>query len=132
MSHQVVLRNELTGCLSNVLAPPVYTQFLLDQLAPGVWSFFLGAANSGLGGLGAVRVTSWWRTVSRNRSVGGHPESQHLVGTAADACTSDNARAARQLAQRGLIAIDEGDHVHFQVWPAGTLARFGILDRVGV
>lgn len=66
--------------------------------------------------------TSFWRSVSSNRSVGGHPWSQHLVGLAAD--HSPASRAFRYRARRaGLIAIDEGSHDHIQGWPPGTLER---------
>lgn len=66
-------------------------------------------------------VTSWVRTTKRNTEVGGHPASQHLTGTAVDLVLDDFTRkeellkAARKL---NLIAIDEGDHIHIQLYKA--------------
>lgn len=63
-------------------------------------------------------VTSWLRTPARNKQVGGHPQSQHLIGTAIDlVCDQEDDKqplmeAARKL---GLIAFDEGDHIHIQL-----------------
>ena len=63
-------------------------------------------------------VTSWIRTPARNKRVGGHARSCHLVGFGADLVPDDPAvkpallTAARGL---GLDAIDEGHHVHIEV-----------------
>lgn len=62
-------------------------------------------------------VTSWIRTPTRNRAVGGHPKSKHLVGAAVDVALDDPqqkpafVRACKAL---GLQAIDEGDHIHVE------------------
>jgi hypothetical protein len=75
--------------------------------------------------------SSWWRSVSHNAAVGGHPFSQHLLGTAADFVPQrgwTNAELAAAARRAGLIAIDEGDHVHLQLHPAGTLDH--IVDHV--
>ena len=69
-------------------------------------------------------VGSWWRGIAHNRSVGGHPYSQHLLGTAADFVPArgwTNPELVAAARRAGLIAIDEGDHVHLQLHPAGTL-----------
>jgi len=60
------------------------------------------------------------------------PDSQHLVGTAVDICTRDTAGLASRLAQRGLRAVNEGSHVHVQVFPAGALRQSGVLARLGL
>jgi len=71
--------------------------------------------------------SSWWRGLADNARVGGHPFSQHLVATAADFVpgrtgrTWTNTELAAAARRAGLIAIDEGDHVHLQLHPAGTL-----------
>lgn len=61
---------------------------------------------------GAV-VTSWWRTPTRNREVGGVSASLHLLGLAWDVIppTTHNAESLRAL---GLHVIDEGTHLHAQ------------------
>ena len=39
-----------------------------------------------------VRITSGWRCQTHNRAVGGHPQSRHLVGCAADLAPLDRDR----------------------------------------
>jgi hypothetical protein len=60
-------------------------------------------------------VTSWVRTVTRNRAVGGVVKSAHLIGVAADV-VYDGARPGPEadtwLAARGLKRLPEGDHDH--------------------
>lgn len=63
-------------------------------------------------------VVSWLRSWKRNQEVGGHESSLHLVGLAVDIVFDDDVekKAGMQMAERlGLLAIDEGDHVHIQV-----------------
>ena len=68
-----------------------------------------------------IRPTSWWRDVDRNRIVGGATYSQHLIGTAVDLVESP---AAREVWRRaGFIVVEERDHDHVQVYPAGFLER---------
>ena len=74
-----------------------------------------------------VEPTSWYRDSSHNRSVGGNADSQHLLGFAVDLAGSRSqlqalARAARSA---GLTAVDEGDHVHVQAFPAGVIRGRG-------
>lgn len=68
-----------------------------------------------------VTMTSWGRTIRKNAAVGGAARSQHLVWTAADFAGPDQAIVKRRALSVGLIAIDEGDHVHVQLFPAGRL-----------
>lgn len=71
-------------------------------------------------------ATSWWRGIADNARVGGHPYSQHLLGLAAD-FVPGRTPAGRIVAlarAQGLVAIDEGDHVHLQ------LLRAGLADDV--
>lgn len=73
-------------------------------------------------------VTSWWRSPFDNRRVGGSPDSQHLLGFAFDVVPkSDPRRYAALARQVGLIAVEEFDHVHLQVLPAGAARQFGLL-----
>ena len=80
----------------------------MDRLAfaGAVWAYCTAFSGS---------VTSWVRTVDRNRAVGGAPRSAHLLGLAADV-VYDGARpgpeADRFLADHGLTRIVEGDHDH--------------------
>jgi len=66
------------------------------------------------------RITSWYRDPDRNERVGGSPASQHLVGLAFDLAPADE-RLADSLRSAGMIVVNEGDHLHVQVWTAGTL-----------
>ncbi len=70
---------------------------------------------------GQARVTSWLRTVTHNRAVGGAPESQHLIGTAVDvvplAPTTWPEIAAALRGVGFAYVVDEGDHVHAQLFP---------------
>jgi len=63
-------------------------------------------------------VTSWIRTPKRNKHVGGHPHSKHLLGLAVDIVPDDpDDKAIIMLTFRklGLMVLDEGDHIHVQV-----------------
>lgn len=63
-------------------------------------------------------VTSWIRTPARNKKVGGHERSNHIVGFGADLVPDDPAAKPALVAaawKLGLDAIDEGDHVHIEV-----------------
>lgn len=72
------------------------------------------------------QTTSWWRSVDRNRAVGGERFSQHLVGLGLDAVptngtTTEDLQLAAQRA--GLRAFPASRHVHLQLWPAGQLEQ---------
>jgi hypothetical protein len=72
------------------------------------------------------RCTSWWRSHSHNASVGGHPWSQHLIGTAADVSPNYPGQMdalAEAIQRNGMIAVRYSSHLHAQLWPAGTLQR---------
>jgi hypothetical protein len=79
-------------------------------------------ADAAVAGL-PLTLTSWGRTISRNRAVGGAARSQHLLWTAADFAGSRSAKleAMRRARALGLVALDEGDHLHLQRWPAGSV-----------
>ena len=64
-------------------------------------------------------VPSWLRSAERNSHVGGHPQSKHVVGLAADIGYHPNprpplAQARKRASQLGLKLIREGDHDHLQ------------------
>ncbi len=76
-----------------------------------------------------VTASSWFRTVARNRSVGGDPESQHLFALAVDITGPREVltRIGRRAQLSGLTALLEGSHLHVQLFPAGALARVGVV-----
>lgn len=76
--------------------------------------------------------TSWWRSPGFNAAAGGNPESQHLFGFAADFVPGRVAWVfLRDQAERiGLIGVLETDHLHVQVFPAGTLREAGFFETI--
>jgi len=86
------------------------------------YRLFIGKVNSVLSEAGGS-PTSWYRDAARNRSVGGSPTSQHLLGFAVDVVTSNPQRLIAAARAEGMVAIDEGDHIHIQAFRAGQLDR---------
>jgi Peptidase M15 len=82
---------------------------------------FLERVSAGAAGIPVSAVTSWWRSRSRNSSVGGAIYSQHLLGFALDLVTPRPTALVKSLNAVGLVAIDEGDHVHVQAYRAGQI-----------
>ena len=76
-----------------------------------------------------VRVTSFQRTRRHNAEVGGAELSQHLVATAWDVSGPDQDVYAARARAAGLTVIDEGDHVHVQLFRAGLLPPW-LYDQV--
>lgn len=106
----------------SVTAPPRGIWQPVEALLPGVYSAFVGAVIEGASGSGAVGVSSWWRSRPENARVGGDPNSQHLLGLAVDIVGgSSNMVLAAKLGATGLIALNEGTHVHAQLYPAGVV-----------
>lgn len=113
------------------VSPPYWYLWEVDRWAPGIWPAFSNAANWALSGLN-VTLTSWWRTPETNASVGGDPGSQHLCGTAIDVAGPDQVAAANRLLAAGFHVVNEGTHVHAQVWPAGVARSSGLLSALGL
>lgn len=69
------------------------------------------------------RLTSLYRDEESNRAVGGAPRSQHLLALAGDWVVSEEYKGQflQTAAFLGLIAIDEGSHIHVQRYEAGAL-----------
>lgn len=62
-------------------------------------------------------VTSWGRTLARNKDVGGSPSSLHLLWMAVDVVLDDpkdQAVIVRMASRVGLRAIPESDHIHLE------------------
>ena len=62
-------------------------------------------------------VTSWWRSETRNKAVGGVEESAHKYWMGADVVyevTPPEDQATRRAARLGLMLIREKDHDHLQ------------------
>lgn len=76
-----------------------------------------------------LRASSWWRDAETNRRVGGHPDSQHLLGLALDVTGPAEVLQDFLIAARlqGLTALDERTHAHIQLFPAGTPRDAGLF-----
>lgn len=86
-----------------------------------------------LQGYAPSAVSSYIRSVDHNAAVGGASNSQHLVGTAVDLVPL--AGGSMQLIEYvaktmgfGYV-LNEGDHVHVQLYPAGTIPQW-VYDSV--
>jgi len=108
-----------------VIPPP---DLLASAWFPWILNFYWRAAGVFFKFVGRVGVSSWFRTPEANRMAGGSPESQHLFGLAMDLTAPANLlRDVVTVAQsNGLVAVQERDHVHVQLFPAGALARAGV------
>lgn len=93
----------------------------IESIAPGIYNYFFRAVEAGLSESRSVALSSWWRSRSENSRVGGDASSQHLVGFAADLVVDDPAAVVDRMISVGLTAVDEGDHVHVQLLPAGVV-----------
>ena len=63
-------------------------------------------------------VTSWIRTPTRNKLVGGKPNSKHLSGFGIDIVLDEEENKGQFLASVkswGLKYLDEKDHIHIQI-----------------
>jgi hypothetical protein len=68
-----------------------------------------------------VTITSYQRTIRHNAEVGGVEASQHLLATAWDVAGPDQNVYAARARDVGLVVVDEGDHVHVQLYRAGVI-----------
>jgi len=86
---------------------------------------FVQRASRAWGAEPGVTLTSFYRDPQFNRTIGGAPRSQHQVALAAD--FAGERTKLRHLAQHaravGLIAVDEGSHLHIQFFRAGVGPR---------
>jgi hypothetical protein len=82
----------------------------------------------------SFQVSSFGRTRSHNASVGGASSSQHLVWTAADLVpeypdTMETLSQAASDSQAFGYVLNEGDHVHVQLFPASQIPPW-VFDAV--
>ena len=75
----------------------------------------------------ASAVTSWYRGPVRNEAVGGHRQSQHLLGLAFDVVGPDLAQLQADLRVAGFNTVTYPDHVHAQALRSGEAAIFGLF-----
>jgi hypothetical protein len=116
----------------SVTPPPISIANTLEHWLPGFWNRFYGAVWAGYYRWGGeLTITSWYRDEYTNAAVGGHPDSQHRVGTALDLVPADP-RLAEAFRLAGFQAVVEPTHVHVQAFPAGILRDSGFLQAVGI
>ncbi len=115
------------------VAPPFSIVNTVEAWAPGVyrafWEILIDSVRE------PVQVTSYWRDPAENRRVGGAPDSQHQLGLGIDLVFAERAAASRALSRLvggGLVAVDEGTHVHVQAWPAGLARDVGLMRALGL
>lgn len=123
--------------------PPFNTVKFFDLLLPGIWQQWGAAVEAALveldhGDVGETIITSWFRSPLENRRVGGHPDSQHLVGLAFDVVPGKGTSSlalneAAQIFQGFGFTVDPGEtHLHVQTFPPGILRPSGVLDALQV
>lgn len=123
--------------------PPPDTIKFFDRLIPGIWQNWVANVEAGLVQVdahsgGQTTITSWWRSPNKNRAVGGHADSQHLVGLAFDVVPGKGtsllaiSEAADIFRRLGFTVDPAETHVHVQTFPPGILRRVGILDALKV
>lgn len=123
--------------------PPFPTLKFFDRLFPGIWQSWGTQVVAALtevdqGSPADTILSSWFRSPNENRRVGGHPDSQHLVGLAFDVVpgkgTSPLAinEAAQIFKRFGFTVEPERTHVHVQTFPPGILRPAGVLDALNV
>lgn len=105
-----------------VIPPPEAIWRPIENFEPGTYGNFLTRLIFAMRERRAF-ATSWFRDPLQNRNVGGHPESQHLLGLAVDLVTDEPQLAVTALTGLGLTAFNEATHVHVQYWPAGIAGR---------
>jgi len=102
-------------------APPPRIWQPVEQASPGIYNHFIfHLVNALQGHRGSV--TSWWRDRRNNEIHGGEEFSQHLLGLAVDLDAEDPNRLIADLRREGLVVVDEGDHIHVQLFGSGVVA----------
>ena len=115
--------------MSDLSAPPRSIVWQVERLVPGFYGAFVTRVLSADFPPG-VSLSSWWRSIDRNRRARGAPESQHLWAGAADIDAPDLGALGRALDRTGLVVVRFPSYVHVQAWPAGHARRSGFLDAL--
>lgn len=108
-----------------VYPPPAFWRTL--NFAPSYLWFDVSNATASIPG---ATVTSWWRSKEHNARVGGAARSQHLIGTAVDVWAPDR-RVYEQIKGNlrwAQYVLDEGDHLHVQLWRKDTPGLLAMID----
>ncbi len=71
-------------------------------------------------------VPQWWKPAIQ---VGGQEASQHLIATAWDIAGPDQYTYAARARKVGLTVLDEGDHIHVQLFRPGVVPQ-SVYDQV--
>ena len=107
--------------------PPLEVALRVHRQFPWIYHWFYGGLAAAMRHYG-LELTSLYRTPERNALVGGSPDSQHLVGLAADLVRQDGVVGALDgLRRLGFQVVPYSDHLHVQALPAGELRRAGLL-----
>lgn len=111
------------------MAADFTTAQVITAFRPAIQIFFarLNAAEDRTSGLSFTGPRAWYRTRAQNDAVNGEFESQHRVALGADLTAHvDNDVLVGVLEDAGVIAFNEGTHVHAQLFMKGALARAGV------
>jgi len=115
--------------VSDLRIPPHTLVQAVDRAIPGIWPAFLNRVITGVNEANVrVGVSSWYRDRFSNARAGGSRQSQHLVGLGIDLVTDNVVALENALDAQGLVAINEGTHVHVQAFPAGAIGA--LVDRL--
>ena len=105
-------------------------ELLASAWRPVIFEFIRRVARSLQTG---QKITSWYRDPATNQREGGAPTSQHLFGLALDIVGPGQQLTQAIARDAQLIAVQEFDHLHIQLLPAGVLERIGVtFPRVRV
>ncbi len=102
--------------------PPSRVWRFVQSVCPDCYPFMFDTA-SRVVVRDPVTLTSWWRSNLDNARVGGRETSQHLWAMALDLAGPGAVDAGDQLRSMGWTVIDEGSHVHAQVFRSNPLAN---------
>ncbi len=106
--------------------PPPNVASFVSARCPGCFGF-MGHTLNRVSLTRPASLTSWWRSSQANAVLGGHAHSQHLWGLAIDIVGEGSSQAGDQLRAMGWTVVDEGSHVHAQVFPSNPLVNVAPL-----